>query len=381
MLRRCWLLAGAPTLLLLSAFAYAQSDPDTVVEQYVLALSQGRFAEARALTLESANVDGSVFGSWLFGDRGSGLPTATADLFLSKKFVEGFRYSITGTIAVGENQVFVTAIRSSPDVAHLYEWAVAPRRDAAPYDIVSAIDEYLTTVNYPTEESRLRFTLVNEVDAWYISAITDARFARLREVPERQTARAAADETGAEAPPAAVSQLDAGPPEPIATTTSPDVGRMLSDARFHATLQGFNESFRAAPRLAGREDGVEPARKPFLKRLVQRLRLRKNRAEVTEAQLDRSLQNIREAITRYTINNDNVPPDETLIRDWRSLRQLVSDHGRKRRQIPDDESAAGFRFVRYTRDAEGFVLQLEFLSPQNGFTHAEITPYRVIRTY
>ena len=381
MLRRCWLLAGAPALLLLSAFAYAQSDPDTVVEQYVLALSQGRFAEARALTLESANVDGSVFGSWLFGDRGSGLPTATADLFLSKKFVEGFRYSITGTIAVGENQVFVTAIRSSPDVAHLYEWAVAPRRDAAPYDIISAIDEYLTTVNYPTEESRLRFTLVNEVDAWYISAITDSRFARLREVPERQTARAAADETGAEAPPAVVSQLDAGPPEPIATTTSPDVGRMLSDARFHATLQGFNDSFRAAPRPGEREDGMEPARQPFLKRLAQRLRLRKNRVEVTEAELDRSLQNIREAITRYTVDNDNVPPDETLIRDWRSLRQLVSDHGRKRRQIPDDESAAGFRFVRYTRDAEGFVLQLEFLSPQNGFTHAEITPYRVIRTY
>ena len=90
MVRRCWLLAGALALLLLSALAHAQSDPDSVVEQYVLALSQGRFAEARALTLESANVAGSVFGSWLFGDRGSGLPTATADLFLSKKFVEGF---------------------------------------------------------------------------------------------------------------------------------------------------------------------------------------------------------------------------------------------------------------------------------------------------
>ncbi|MDE0205016.1 MAG: hypothetical protein OXP66_03155, partial [Candidatus Tectomicrobia bacterium] len=248
-------------------------------------------------------------------------------------------------------------------------------------DIISAIDEYLTTVNYPTEESRLRFTLVNEVDAWYISAITDSRFARLREMPDLQAAGAAAGQAGTEAPPADVAQLNSDAPEPIATTTSPDVGRMLSDARFHATLQGFNDSFRAAPRLEDLEDGREPARQPFLKRLAQRLRLRKNRAEVTEAELDRSLQNIREAITRYTVNNDNTPPDESVVRDWRSLRQLVSDHGRKRRQIPDDESAAGFRFVRYTRDAEGFVLQLEFLSPQNGFTHAEITPYRVIRTY
>ena len=164
MLRKCWFLAAMLALLRLSGLAYAQSDPDTVVEQYVLALSQGRFAEARAMTLETANLDGSVFGSWLFGDRGAGLPTATADLFLSKKFVEGFRYTITGTTAVGENQVFVTAVRSSPDLAHLYEWAVLPRRDAAPYDIISAVDEYLTAVNYPMEESRLRFTLVREVD-------------------------------------------------------------------------------------------------------------------------------------------------------------------------------------------------------------------------
>ena len=149
----------------------------------------------------------------------------------------------------------MTAVRSSPDVAHLYQWAVAPRRDAPPYDIISAIDEYLTTVNYPTEESRLRFTLVNEVDAWYISAITDSRFARLREVPGRQAARADADQAGTEAPPADVSQLDADALEPIATTTSPDVGRLLSDARFHATLEGFNDSFRAAPRLGDSEDG------------------------------------------------------------------------------------------------------------------------------
>jgi hypothetical protein len=345
-----------------------------------MALSQGRFAEARALTLETANLDGSIFGSWLFGGRGAGLPTATADLFLSKKFVEGFRYTITGTMAVGENQVYVTAVRSSPDVAHLYEWAVLPRRDAAPYDIISAIDAYLTTVNYPLEESRLRFTLIREVDAWYISAVADSKFARLREVPGRQTARSI-DQADVEAPPAVVAAAEPGAQEPIVTTTSPDVGRLLSDARFHATLQGFNDTFRSAPRLGAAAVAREPTKQTFWKRLAQRLRPRKRSLQVAEAELDKSLQNIREAISRYTVNNDNVPPDETMIRDWRSLRQLVSDHGRKRRQIPDNESAAGFRFVKYIRDVEGFVLQLEFLSPQNGFTHAEITPYRVVRTY
>ena len=381
MLRKCWFLAGVLTLLHLSNLAYAQSDPDTVVEQYIMALTQGRFAEARALTLETARLNGSIFGNWLFGERGAGLPTATADLFLSKKFVEGFRYTITGTMAVGENQVFVTAVRSSPDVAHLYEWAVTPRQGAPPYDVITAIDEYLTTVNFPMEESRLRFTLIREAGAWYISAVTDAKFARLREVPSRQAARRPDNQSEIEVPPAEVSAVETDAQDPIVTTTSPDVGRLLSDTRFYATLQGFNDTFRSAPQLGDGAERKERTRPPFWKRLVQRLRLGKNSEQVTNEQLDRSLQNIREAITRYTINNDNIPPDDSLIRDWRSLRQLVADHGRKRRQIPDDESEAGFRFVKYTQDAEGFVLQLEFLSPQNGFTHAEITPYRVIRTY
>ena len=190
MLQRGWrTLAGLVVLFQMSGLAYAQGEPDRVVEQYVAALAQGRFAEARTRTLESANVDGSVFGSWLFGARGAGLPADTADLFLSQKFVQAFRYTITGTMPVGENQVYVTAIRSSPDLAHLYEWAVLPNQGAAPYDIVTAIDTYLTTVNFPMEESRLRFTLVREVDIWLISAVTDARFARLQKVPGSRTAR------------------------------------------------------------------------------------------------------------------------------------------------------------------------------------------------
>ena len=381
MLQRGWMLVGVVIWLQMSGLAYAQSEPDSVVEQYIAALSQGRFAEARTLTLEGANINGSIFGSWLFGARGAGLPTATADLFLSQKFVQAFRYTITGTMPVGENQVYVTAVRSSPDVAHLYEWAVLPKQDATPYEIITAVDTYLGTVNFPMEESRLRFTLIREVDVWLISAITDARFARLRQVPGNQVARAPIGPADAE-----VSQPGNGAPEPlpqepVATTTSTDVGRLLSDAQFHATLQGFNDTFRAPSQVATAAVQPQPKKQPFWKRLAQRLKLKKPAVEVADADLQRSLQNIREAIGRYTVDNNNLPPDETLIRDWQSLRQLVSQHGRKRRQIPDSESAAGFRFVSYTLDAEGYVLQVEFLAPQNGFTHAEITPYRVTRTY
>ena len=381
MLQRVRILVGVLFLLQVSGVAYAQSEPDSVVEQYITALAQGRFAEARTLTLESANLDGSIFGSWLFGAHGSALPNGTADLFLSQKFVEAFRYTITGTTPVGENQVYVAAIRSSPDVAHLYEWALLPKQGAAPYEIITAIDTYLTTVNFPMEESRLRFTLIREVDGWLISAITDARFVRLRRVPGSQAAPAPVERADAAVSQPAEGAADPSPADPIVTTTSSDVGRLLSDARFHATLQGFNDTFRAPSQVGAAEDQPQTRKRPFWKRLAQRLRLKKPVTQVANAELKRSLQNVREAISRYTVDNDNLPPDETLIRDWHSLRQLVSQHGRKRRQIPDSESAAGFRFVSYTRDAEGYVLQVEFLSPQNGFTHAQITPYRVTRTH
>ena len=352
-----------------------------MVEQYISALSQGRFAEARTLTLESANMDGSIFGSWLFGTRGAGLPTATAELFLSQKFVEAFRYTLTGTTPVGENQVYVTAIRSSPDVAHLYEWAVLPKQGAEPYEIITAIDTYLTAVNFPMEESRLRFTLIREVDAWLISAVSDARFARLRQLPGGQAARAPVGQAGAADSQPSAAAPEPSPQEPIATTTSTDIGRLLADAQFHATLQGFNDTFRSPSQINAAAVESEPKKQRFWKRLAQRLRLKKPAVQIADADLERSLQNIREAISRYTVDNDNVPPDEALIRDWQSLRQLISHHGRKRRQIPDSETAAGFRFVNYTRDAEGYILQVEFLSPQDGFTHAEITPYRITRTY
>ena len=232
-------------------------------------------------------------------------------------------------------------------------------------------------MNYPTEESRLRFTLVREVDDWYISAVTDAKFARLREAPGRQAAGAMVDpaEAAATGTRGSRAHRDDDVPGrvggccPTRASTPPWRDSTTPSARRRVLADGTDET-----------DGSEPARQPFWRRLVQRLRPRQNSQQVTAGELNRSLQNIREAITRYTVNNDNMPPDETLVRDWPSLRQLVADHGRRRRQIPDDESAAGLRFVRYTRDAEGFVLQLEFLSPQKGFTHVEITPYRVIHT-
>ena len=63
----------------------------------------------------------------------------TADLFLSRKFAQAFRYTITGTSQTGDNQANVTVPRSSPNLAHLYTWALAPKRGATPYELIDAV--------------------------------------------------------------------------------------------------------------------------------------------------------------------------------------------------------------------------------------------------
>ena len=108
----------------------------------------------------------------------------------------------------------------------------------------------------------MRFTVIREVDLWLISAITDARFARLRQVPGIPVAGAPVEQA------AAVSQPDDGaaepsPEEPIVTTTSPDVGRLLADNRFHATLQGFNDTFRSPSQVSAAVAKQETGKRPF----------------------------------------------------------------------------------------------------------------------
>ena len=135
--------------------ALAASPPAKVVEQFIEAHLQGQFAASRSFTLERVNLSASPFSNWLFEPGGASDTVPTADLFLSRKFAQTFRYTITGTTPTGDNQVAVAAIRSSPNLAHLYTWALAPKRGSAPYEMIDALDTYLTKVNFPVEESRM----------------------------------------------------------------------------------------------------------------------------------------------------------------------------------------------------------------------------------
>ena len=91
------LVCGLPATYL----SAASLPPGKVVEQFIESHLQGRFAEARSLALEQANVSTSLFGSWIFGPGGPG-DAGTADIFLSRKFAQQFRYSITGTNPTGQ---------------------------------------------------------------------------------------------------------------------------------------------------------------------------------------------------------------------------------------------------------------------------------------
>ena len=239
--------------------ASAATPPAKVVEQFIEANLQGQFAASRSFTLERVNLSASIFSNWLFGPGGAGGDPATADLFLSRKFTQTFRYTITGTTPTGDNQVTVAAIRASPNIAHMFTWALAPKRGAAPYELIEAIDTYLTKVNFPVEESRMQFLLVREVDSWYISAVYDEKFAQLQQQLQGQTQLSAA--VPLQGSPAATGIGGTPGAPPGATTTSTDVGRQLADAQFNATLQGFNRTDQGPPPASGAGEPTSPKKK------------------------------------------------------------------------------------------------------------------------
>jgi len=231
-----------------AGLAMAASPPAKVVEQFIEAHLQGQFAAARSLTVERVNLSASLFSNWFFGPASAGGDAATADLFLSRKFAQTFRYTITGTTPTGDNQVAVAAIRSSPNLAHLYTWALAPKRGSAPYEMIDALDTYLTKVNFPVEESRMQFVLIREVDSWYISVIFDEKFAQLQQQLQGQSQlNVAVTAPGAVAP----TGTGGAPGAPAGTITSSDLGRQLADAQFNATLQGFNRAYQGPGAAAG----------------------------------------------------------------------------------------------------------------------------------
>jgi hypothetical protein len=159
----------------------AATPPAKVVQQFIEAHLQGRFAEARGFALEQVDLRASLFSGWLFGSGEGRGEVGTADIFLSRKFSQTFRYNIIGTTPHGENQVSVAVMRATPNLVHLYTWALAPKQGATPYALIEAIDTYLTKVNFPVEESRMEFTLIRETGEWYISAISDEKFVQLQQ--------------------------------------------------------------------------------------------------------------------------------------------------------------------------------------------------------
>ncbi len=354
------------------ALAVAATSPARVVQQFVEAHLQGRFAAARGVTLEQVNLSTSLFSNWLFGPRGVGGDAATADVFLSRKFAQAFRYNVIGTTSIGDNRVQVTLRRTSPSLIHMYMWALAPRREATPYELIEAIDVYLTKVNYPTETSRMEFTLIREVGEWYISVIHDEKFAQLQQQElGRQPFSAAASSPGVAA---------AAPP--AKTTTTDDLGRQMADAQFNATLQSFNRSYQSPAPGNGSQAEQEEDKPSFLGKIARAFGLggkEKKVANLTDANLKKTFNHIRDALALYTVGNQDLVPDSNQLYDWQTLRRLVNFYGKT--QLPTTEAEAGFSFVNYIPDPGGdnYTLLLELHQPQDGVKRVEVTPYGVDR--
>jgi hypothetical protein len=393
----------------LSGVAMAAASPTEAVQRFVESVRQGRFAEAQSYLLDHVDVASSLFGSWLFNSGTAGSGAATSDVFFSRKFAEVFRYNIIDMANNGESQAFVTATRTTPHMGHLYTWALAPQRNALPYTLIEAIDTYLTKVNYPIEESQMQFTLVRELDQWYISAIHDDKFKLLREQIVAQPPLSTA--------PAAVTYAPAAPPAPApptATTTSVNAGRQAADAQFQATLQGINK----APQTAAADVPEEAEKKPgFFARVggVFGLGGKKkddglitmpmssdangqaaapadapqqtahassapstqatSSTQVSEAQLKGHFKLIREALATYAGTNYSVPSEITIY-DWKTLREVVNFYGRQ--ELPVSEGQAGFHFVNYrTIGTEDYVLVVQVQHPETGQQQLEVTPFGV----
>jgi hypothetical protein len=364
--------------------AAASGPPAKIVEQFIEAHMQGQFAASRSFTVERAKLSASPFSNWLFGPGDASGDAATADLFLSRKFAQSFRYTITGTTSTGDNQVTVSAVRTSPNLAHMYTWALAPKRGSAPYELVDAIDTYLTKVNFPVEESRMQFVLVREVDAWYVSAVFDEKFAQLQQQLQGQTQLTAA--VPLQGAPAAPGTGGTPGAPPGATTTSSDIGRQLADAQFNATLQGFNRASQSLPQTSG-PGGAAPPKKaeeePGFFGKISRVIFGSKTSETTTKgvppTMTTTLKNVRDALARFAVSNNSVP-DVSQIYDWKSLRRVVNQYGKT--PLPATEAEAGFSFVNYKPGParEGYLLVVDLRDPVDGVKRVEIEDYTAVRS-
>jgi hypothetical protein len=364
--------------LVASGRAMAATPPAKVVQQFIDAHLQGHFAEARGLTLERVQLSGSLFSNWLFGvGAAGGGDAATADVFLSRKFAQAFRYNILGTTPSGDNQVVVTVIRSSPNLVHLYTWALAPQRGAPPYTLIDAIDTYMTKVNFPVEESRMEFTLIAEAGEWYISAIQDEKFLQLQTYWLSQQPLSVAA-----APPGAPAASGVGPApagSPGATTTTDNPGRQVADAQFNATLQGFNRP-TPSPAAATPPPAKKAEEKPsILERMFGSKSEGNTSAKISDTDLKKTVATIRDALQRFAVSHNGSVPGPTDIYDWSSLRQIVTRYSKA--SFPTTEAAAGMSFVRYrvVPSRDDYTLLLELHEPQDGLKRIELTALSVDR--
>src|SRR6266446_5836758 len=345
MKRRTLVMLSVALWLQAAGLAIAATPPAKVVEQFIEAHLQGRFAAARSFTLERVNLGASLFSNWLFGPGSAGSNAPTADLFLSRKFTQVFRSTLTGTTPTGDNQVTVDAVRSSPNLAHLYTWALAPKRGSAPYDLIDAVEAYLTKINFPVEESRMQFVLVREVDAWYISKVFDEKFAQLQQQLQGQTPLSAAVPLQGTSAPTGTGGAPGALPG--ATTTSSDLGRQLADAQFNATLQGFNRASQGLPPAAGPGSPAQPKtdeNEPGFFGKITRALFGSQQGETKSLSpsMDSTFKNIRDALARFAVSHGSAP-ETSVIYDWKSLRRVVNQYGKT--PLPATEAEAGFTFV------------------------------------
>jgi hypothetical protein len=353
--------------------AVAETPPAKVVQQFIEAHLHGRYAEARGLTLEQVNLSMSLFSGWLFGAGGAMGEVGTADIFLSRQFAQTFRYNITGTVAHGDNQVLVTAVRATPNLAHLYTWALAPKQGAAPYTLIEAIDAYLTKVNFPVEESRMEFTLVREAGDWYISAIRDEKFVQLQQqwLPAQPLSVLPPSGPTSPLPGTAAAATVVG------STTTDNPGRQAADAQFNATMQSFNRPYQApavnAPPAKAKEQEEKPS---FLDKVASIFSRGDKKSQtlvnVADASVHKNFLSIRDALARFAASKNGFP-SPTDIYDWQSLRTLVNRYSKQ--SLPATEAEAGFSFVDYRMGSgrEDYTLLVELEEPQDGITRVEVT--------
>jgi hypothetical protein len=266
----------------------------------------------------------------------------------------------------------------------MYTWALAPKRGSAPYELIEAVDTYLTKVNYPIEESRMQFVLVREVDSWYISNVLDEKFSQLQQMLQGQTQLSAAVPlSGA---PASTGTGSAPVTPPAATATSSDIGRQLADAQFNATLQGFNRASQGLPPASGSGGSTAPKKdedEPGFLGKVSRAIFGSKKDDTVSKDLapasTATLRNVRDAIARFAAANSGVP-EINQIYDWKSLRRVVNQYGRT--SLPATEEEAGFTFVDYkpAPSREAYLLVVDLREPQDGVKRVEIEDTTALRS-